>query len=70
MQLRVFGVSQKALFSIAYYYAMANIIKAPFSKQKKVAGNDWLELFLKRNPELLLRQAEATSLSRAMEFNS
>ena len=69
MQLRFFGLSRKALCSIAYDYAIANNIKAPFNKQKKAAGNDWLELFLKRNPELSLRQAEATSLSRAVGFN-
>lgn len=34
-----------------------------------MAGVDWFSFFMKRNPELSVRCAEATSLSRATSFN-
>uniref|UniRef100_A0A1E1WPD5 HTH CENPB-type domain-containing protein n=1 Tax=Pectinophora gossypiella TaxID=13191 RepID=A0A1E1WPD5_PECGO len=34
-----------------------------------MAGRDWVECFLKRHPELTLRQSAATSLARAIGFN-
>jgi hypothetical protein len=34
-----------------------------------MAGEDWLYGFLKRHPQLTLRQPEATNLSRAVGFH-
>ena len=69
MQIRFFGLTRENLCSLAFEYATANNINNPFNKQKKAAGKDWLDLFLKRHPELSLRQPEATSVARATGFN-
>ena len=37
--------------------------------KKKKAGLDWLETFLKRDPDLSISQPESTSLARATGFN-
>jgi hypothetical protein len=36
-----------------------------FNYETKTAGYDWLNCFLRRNPELSVRQAEGLSLARA-----
>ena len=68
MQLRFFGLTRDAVCSLAYDYATVNKLNVPFNKEKK-AGPDWLESFLKRHPDLSIRQPESTSLARATEFN-
>lgn len=35
----------------------------------KMAGEEWFRSFMKRNPELSVRAAQVTSLSRATSFN-
>nr|CAI5833928.1 unnamed protein product [Callosobruchus analis] len=37
--------------------------------ENKMAGEEWFRSFMKRNPELSVRVAQATSLSRATSFN-
>ena len=37
--------------------------------KKKKSAPDWLESFLKRHPDLSIRQPESTSLARATGFN-
>lgn len=44
-------------------------IAHPFSKEKKIAGVDWLYHFRKRHPNLSLRAPEPTSIARAASFN-
>ena len=41
----------------------------PFDKKKGKPGKDWLHGFMKRRPELSLRQPEATSADKIMSFN-
>ena len=55
--------------SLAYDYATVNKLNVPFNKEKKKAGPDWLESFLKKHPDLSIRQPESTSLARATGFN-
>lgn len=46
---------------ILYYIIFCNLTK--------LAGCDWLELFLKRNPKIILRIPESSSLKRVSSFN-
>lgn len=45
------------------------LIKHPFVKANKVAGRDWLERFLKRNPEISVRKPQPTSINKLAAFN-
>jgi hypothetical protein len=50
-----FGITPIELRRLAYQFAEANNIKHRFDKELNMAGHDWLELFLKRHPEISLR---------------
>ena len=55
---------------VAYEMAELNQFSMlPTWEEKKLAGTDWLNGFLKRNPTLSLRTPEATSFARATAFN-
>ncbi|XP_026821556.1 uncharacterized protein LOC113559960 [Rhopalosiphum maidis] len=62
-----YGLTPTELRLLAYGYAVANEHK--FCSLTKSAGYDWLELFLKRNPEISLCTPEGTSLNRVSSFN-
>lgn len=64
-----YGVTPKQLRHLAFKYAEANNIPHKFNKETQLAGKDWLYGFLKRNPEIALRQPEGTSLNRIAAFN-
>lgn len=64
-----YGVSCIQLRRLAFEYAEANKITNNFDKSSRLAGKDWLSLFLKRNPEISLRKPEATSINRIQAFN-
>jgi hypothetical protein len=40
-----------------------------FDRSSRQAGKDWLQHFMKRNPEVSLRKSERMSLNRIGEFN-
>lgn len=64
------GLNPKGARKLAYDLAVANGKKIPRSwEEHKMAGRFWFTSFMKRNEELSLRAAEATSLGRAMGFN-
>ncbi|GBP15795.1 hypothetical protein EVAR_93972_1 [Eumeta japonica] len=64
-----FGFTPKAVRRLAYDLAIKYNLKKPESWDRdKMAGTDWFSAFLKRNPELSIRCAQATSLSRATSF--
>ena len=65
----MFGLTTNDVRSLAYQLAVRNGLPNSFNKKKEKAGKDWLQSFMKRNPELTLRQPEATSAARAMSFN-
>lgn len=50
---------------IAYKFAEALQIKHNFNNEKEIAGYDWLNSFLRRNPILTVRKPEGMSLCRA-----
>jgi len=64
-----FGITPIELRRLAYSFAEENNIKHPFDSEKKLAGEDWLALFLRRNTTISLRQPEGTSLNRISAFN-
>ncbi|KAF2895382.1 hypothetical protein ILUMI_10794 [Ignelater luminosus] len=64
------GLPPKAARSVAYELAATNNIEVPDSwSTNKMAGEEWLTAFLKRNKNISIRSAESTSISRAMGFN-
>lgn len=69
LEVRFFGLTTLDIRRLAY--EIANVKKIPnnFSKEKKMAGWDWLKGFRKRNPSISLRTPEATSIARARAFN-
>ena len=65
-----YGMTPLTLRKVAYDFATKNGIKHVFNKEKQLAGKDWLYLFIKRNPQISLRQPEGTSLNRISSFNA
>ena len=69
LEAMFFGLTPKDLRKVAYQWAERNKLDHPFSREKGMAGEDWLNGFLKRNNQLSLRKPEATSYARASAFN-
>ncbi|XP_014664978.1 PREDICTED: uncharacterized protein LOC106807207 [Priapulus caudatus] len=65
-----YGLSMDETRKLAYEYANRLGVEMPPSWiENEKAGKDWLQGFMKRQPEISLRAPEATSLSRATSFN-
>ncbi|KAH9627856.1 hypothetical protein HF086_001752 [Spodoptera exigua] len=64
-----FPLEQSRLQSIAYDFAEKLELPHRFNKEKKQAGWDWFQGFMKRHPELSKRKAEGLSLARATGMN-
>lgn len=64
-----FAPTRDCVRSMAFKLAEQLKIKNTFNKENKMAGYDWLKMFLKRNPELSVRKAEGVSLSRVQGMN-
>lgn len=64
-----FGMSAHDVRKLAYQLAEANEMHHSFNAEKKTAGKKWFYSFMRRHPELSLRQPEATSLAKATAFN-
>lgn len=62
-----YGLDRDDLAHLAYEFAAKNKILNPFKNRK--AGEQWLQNFMRRNPSVVLRKPEATSLARAHGFN-
>ncbi|KAJ8728917.1 hypothetical protein PYW07_006613 [Mythimna separata] len=66
-----YGYSPKDVRRLAYECANKFEIEIPPSwTANKMAGKEWLTMFLKRNLELSIRKPEPTSLGRATSFNA
>lgn len=64
------GLSKQKLLELAFEFGRANGKTMPDSwTLNKKAGNAWWTGLKKRHPEISLRKAEATSLSRCTSFN-
>uniref|UniRef100_A0A3Q3LV80 HTH psq-type domain-containing protein n=1 Tax=Mastacembelus armatus TaxID=205130 RepID=A0A3Q3LV80_9TELE len=57
---------RKFAFQLAVTY---NITHPQIWNENQMAGPDWFTFFMKQNPSLSMRSAEATSLTRATSFN-
>ncbi|KAH9632846.1 hypothetical protein HF086_013633 [Spodoptera exigua] len=69
LESRLFGLTRTAVQELAFELAERNGISHKFNVQKRKAGQEWLEGFLKRNKDISLRKPEATSAARAQAFN-
>lgn len=64
------GLTTKMIARLAYDLAVKNNKRYPESWDKeKQAGYFWRQGFMERHPQLSLKKAEATSLSRSTSFN-
>ena len=63
-----YGIGKEEICRLAYDVAERNNIDHPFNRQKKTAGNDWFQGFMRRNPNVTLRTPESVSVSRAIGF--
>lgn len=64
-----FGMTTKDLRALAYEFAEKHHIPHRFNRETKTAGKEWLRSFLKRHPDLSIRQPTSTSIARAAGFN-
>lgn len=69
LEKRFYGITPLDARRIAFEVAERMEINHPFNKTAKLAGNDWLSGFKKRNPQLSIRAPEPTSIARATGFN-
>ena len=68
MQRRFYGLQFKDIQRLAFDIAEHEGASHPFNKESRMAGEDWVQGFLKRH-DLSLRSPQATSISRAVGFN-
>ncbi|XP_037977146.1 uncharacterized protein LOC105386913 [Plutella xylostella] len=52
------GVSRRDIRELAFQYAEDNHLNHPFDVNSRMAGEDWVRNFLKRNPELMDNMAK------------
>ena len=69
MEKRLFGLTMQDCRKMAYELAERNGCAHRFNKLTRMAGQDWMNGFLSRHPDLSLRKPEPTSGARAMGFN-
>ncbi|XP_045764351.1 uncharacterized protein LOC123866715 [Maniola jurtina] len=69
MERCLYGIIPTDVRSLAFKIAEKNGLKHRFNKEKEMAGKKWYYGFLKRHPEISLRQPRATSFNRATAFN-
>lgn len=64
-----YGLTAHEIQRCAFNYAERNNINHPFIQANKAAGRDWIERFLRRNPEISIRKPQPTSINRLTAFN-
>jgi hypothetical protein len=64
-----FGLRVDDLRRLAFDLAEANGIEHYFNKENGMAGKKWYYSFMRRHPELSLRESDNTSMARAQGFN-
>ncbi|KAH9636837.1 hypothetical protein HF086_017080 [Spodoptera exigua] len=66
---RFYGLTLSALRKLVFEFADINKLPNRFDKTTKMAGKDWVYEFIKRHPDLALKQTTPTSIARAIGFN-
>ena len=69
MERALYGLTPTDVRRLAYDVAVTTGTNYPFNQTNKLAGKDWLKSFLRRHPDLSIRQPQGTNLSRAVGFN-
>ena len=69
MEERLFGFTRQAVRKLAFQLAEKNNIHHDFNKTNGMAGKDWLKRFLKRHPEISVRDPQQTTIDRLKSFN-
>lgn len=69
MQSKGFPLTIDDKRKIAFSSAEQLHIKHRFNQNSEKAGYDWLQLFLKRNPDITLRKSEGVSYARSQSMN-
>jgi transposase-like protein len=64
-----FGMTQSELRRLAFEIAERSGIQNNFNENKRLAGMDWLNGFLKINPGISLQKPEPTIMNRITAFN-
>ena len=64
-----YGITITELRRMAFEVAEDLNIKHNFNRTTRMAGEDWVNGFRKRNPKISLRKPSATSVNRVMGFN-
>jgi hypothetical protein len=54
------------MWQLAHSFAQKNCIHYRFNRDTKLAGYDWMQLILKRHPELTERKAQVLSIARGL----
>ena len=69
MECRLFGLTVTDVRRIVYVFCDKNNIANTFNSDDRMAGRNWMKLFLNRHPRLSVRKPEAVSIQRAVGFN-
>ena len=69
LEAMLIGLTRQDLMQLAYQLASINKLEHSFNPEKKTASKHWFYDFMRRHPQLALRQSEATSTGRANGFN-
>lgn len=69
VQEKGFPLTIKDVRMIAFQFAEQLKVKHKFNKSKEKAGYDWLQMFLRRNPDIVLRKSEGVSMARCLAMN-
>ncbi|KAF9411049.1 hypothetical protein HW555_010051 [Spodoptera exigua] len=69
MQGTGFPLTIRDVRVIAFQFAEQLNIKHKFNKSEEKAGYDWLQMFLRRHPDIVLRKSEGVSIARCQGMN-
>lgn len=64
-----FGITITDIRKAAFAFAERKRLKHNFNTTKEMAGKKWFYAFMRRHPQLSLRQPESTSIARCRGFN-
>ncbi|XP_054706771.1 uncharacterized protein LOC129216581 [Uloborus diversus] len=64
-----FAPDKETIRTLAFQFAEKLGLNHRFNLESRMAGYDWLSSFLRRNPELSIRQAQGLSLARGEGIN-